>query len=231
MASFRSAVGTEALTTSEMTATLPAGIVAGDLLILFVVKTETDPPVAPDGWFQIGFFDHGIGTRRVSMACWTIATAAIVAAGTVDVVCTTSNSDATMRSNALAFDISDWPGLRWNTSAFTHGTSGTTLASSSLATIFVDGISFVFHAVGVDPARTGPGTSTEGGVASDHWAADVWSPRVWYNVAETAELAQVATVGAAGTINATQAGFACFGPSPQTAGGPCVEFDGIRTGF
>ncbi len=231
MASFRSAVGTHAAATSEITADLPAGIVAGDLLVMYVAKTQTDRPVAPDGWFDLGFYDHGIGSRRVSMGCWTIATAALVAAGTVDVVCTTSTNDATMRANVLAFDISDWDGLRWNMSDFTHATGGTTLAGTSLTTIFANGISIVFHAVGVT-SRTDVGTTTEGGVASDHWPTETFSPRVWYNVAETGELAEIATIGNAGTINATQTGFACFGPSPDaTTVDPCPDFDGVRVGF
>ncbi len=156
--------------------------------------------------------------------------AAMIATGSQEVVCTTSVNDATMFATLLAFDISDWPGLVWNTSDFTHATSGTTLAGSSLATIFVDGISLVFHAVGVT-TRTAAGTTTEGGVVFDLDDTDTVSARVWYNVAETAELAQIATVGNSGTITATQTGFACFGPSPQTAGAPCADFDGIRVGF
>lgn len=230
MASFRSAVGVRVTTTSEIDVDFPADIVAGDLLIMFVVKTQTDRPVTPAGWFNIGDFDHGVGTRRVSMACWTIATAAMVSAGEIQVVCTTSNNDGTMFSAVLAFDITDWAGLVWNTSAFLHATSGTTKASSSLDTIFVDGISLVFHAVGVT-SRSAAGTTTEGGVVFDNDDTDTVSARVWYNVAETAELAQIATVGNAGTIDATQVGFAAFGPSPQTSGDPCADPDGSRTAF
>ncbi len=227
MASFRAAAAKKTSTTSEITVDLPAGTTAGDLLVMHVVKTQTDRPVTPAGWFRLGDYDHGIGTRRVSLGCWTIATAAMIATGDVDVVCTTSDNDGTMFAAILAFDISDWPGLVWNTSDFTHATGGTTLATSSLPTIFVNGISIVFHAVGVT-TRTAAGTTTEGGVVFDDDDTDTVSARIWYNVAETAEVAQVATVGAAGTINATQAGFVCFGPSPSTDGIPCEDFDGIR---
>ncbi len=230
MASFRAAAATSAASTSEITVDLPAGLVAGDLLVTYVCKPNTDGPVVPDGWFLLGEFDHGIGDRFTSMGVWTVATAAMVTTGSVDVVCTTSLNDADMEAVALAFDISDWSGLRWNTSAFTHATSGTTLAGTSLATIFVDGISIVFHGVRV-VTRTAPGTTTEGGTAFDTDDTALVSARIWYNVAETAELAQIATVGDAGTIEATQTGFACFGPSPQTAGEPCADFDGIRVGF
>ncbi len=231
MATFRAAAATTAPATSEITVDLPAGIVAGDLLVIYVTKRETDRPVVPDGWFRLGDFDHGIGARFVSMGAWTVATAAMVSTGSVDVVCTTSTNDANMKAVALAFDISDWPGIRWNTSDFTHATSGTSLAGSSLTTIFVDGISIVFHGMRINTTRTAPGTTTEGGVAFDTDDTALDSARIWYNVAETAEVAQIATVGGAGTIDAAQTGFACFGPSPQTAGEPCVEFDGIRVGF
>ena len=231
MATFRSAVGTlDAGPTSEITITLPAGMVAGDLIVIFTSKRNTDRPVVPDDWFELGFFQHGIGTRLSSMAAWTIATAALISTGSVDVVCTSSSNDSQMQAVALAFDISDWPGVLWNTSDFLHATSGTTKDSSSLATIFAGGISLVFHAVGV-VTRTAPGTTTEGGVAFDNADTEIVSVRVWYNVAETAELAQVATVGGAGTINATQVGFACFGPSQSTQGTPCPDPDGTRTGF
>ncbi len=230
MATFRGAAGVKTPTTSEITVPFHASLVAGDLIVLFVVKTETDRPLVPAGWFRLGDFTYGIGARRVSMGAWTIATAAMVAAGDVDVVCVSSSNDATMFGTTVAFDISDWPGVLWNTSDFLHATSGTTKDSSELATIFEGGISIVLHAVGVT-TRTAPGTTTEGGVAFELDDTDTVAARVWYNVAETAELAQIATVGNAGTINATQVGFACFGPSQSTQGTPCPDPDGTRTGF
>ena len=232
MATFRSAAGTIAVSTSEITVDLPAGIVEGDLLVMLVIKPQTDKPVAPSGWFGIGDHQHGAGSRMSSMGCWTIATAAMVAAGTQDVVCTSSSNDATMHAEVAAFDISDWDGLLWNgTSDFLHYSSGTTGFSSDLATIFGDGLSIVFHAVRVT-ARTGAGTTTEGGVAVDSDDSSVFSARIWYNVAEVAETTQAATVGAAGTINATQVGFACFGPSADaTSTVPCPDPDGERVSF
>lgn len=231
MASFRAGETTILGATSEITVDFPASAVVGDLLVCYVVKSQTDRPVTPSGWHELGNYDHGIGTRRTSTGFFTIATAAMIATGSVDVVCTTSTNDSTMYAACLAFDISDWDGIRWNTSAFTHATGGTSLAGSELATIFASGISIVFHAVGVT-ARTGDGTSTEGGAAYDTGVSSTVSARVWYNVAEAGELTETATVAAAGTINATQTGFACFGPSPDaTTVDPCPDFDGIRVGF
>ncbi len=231
MAAFRSSVGTITASTSEITVDLPSDIVAGDLLVIYVIKPNTDEPVAPAGWYLLGDFDHGIGDRMSSMACWTIATAAIVTAGDVDVVCTSSSNDATMQAMALAFDIQDWDGLRWNTSAFAHATSGTTVSGGALTTVFHDGISLVFHGVGVT-SRTGLGTTTENGVAVDTDDSTINSARVWYNDAEVLELAQIATVGNAGAIDRTQVGFACFGPSPVPVADPCDPApSGIRVPF
>ncbi len=228
MASFRAGKTTTAPSTSEITVDLPVGTVAGDLLVMYVTKPNTDRPVVPLGWFLLGDHDHGTGKRLTAMACWTVATAAMVAAGDVDVVCTTSTNDSSMHAVALAFDISDWPGFLWNsTLVFVHGAAGTTLASNSLATIFEGGISLVFHAVG-GPARDDVGTTTEGGTAVDTDDTALISARVWYNVAETAELAQASTVGGTGTQDRTKTGFACFGPSASTDGIPCEDFDGIR---
>ncbi len=231
MATFRASAITLDVTTSEITVTLPTGLVAGDLIVMYVTKTNTDRPVTPDGWFEIGNHQHGAGKRLSVVACWTVATAAMVSTGTVDVVCTSSSNDASMYAVVLAFDISDWDGLLWNsTPVFVHGTSGTTLDTNSLATIFQDGISIVFHAVG-GPARSTVGTSSEGGVAVDTDDTALISARVWYTVAEAGELAQVATLGGTGTQDRTKVGFACFGPSAVASGVPCPDPDGTRVAF
>jgi hypothetical protein len=232
MASFREGRTTITGATSEITVLFPATAVVGDLMVIHVVKSQTDRPVTPSGWHRLGDADHGIGTRRVSLGCFTIATAAMIATGSVDIVCTTSTNDSTMYAACLAFDISDWDGIRWATAGdFVHATSGTTVISNELATIFASGISIVFHAVGVT-SRTAEGTTTEGGAVYDTGDTATVSARVWYNVAEVGELTESATVGAAGTINASQAGFASFGPSPDaTTVDPCPDFDGIRVGF
>jgi hypothetical protein len=234
MAAFRDSEVSKSASAHTITVNIPAATVAGDLLVMFVAKAENDPYNYHTDWEAIDIDEWGIGSRLSSTCMWKIATPADITAGSWSINCSPSVSAGKTDVIVVAYDISDWSGLIWNTSAngYKEGTAATDLTTEAIGDILEDGIT-VISASHRLASRTGAGACDKGALRVEADAADTNGIQVYDTVNDAAESAVTATVNTLGTANTYHVIAIAFGPS-AAAGDfpPCPDApDGIRVSF